>query len=994
MRFQILRVFFLTFCFWVGFLSKVFATIPDVSKWGFSPGDGHIHTKYSDYDYSYLSEYFEKEAPNVFEQYERAKSLGYSWIFITDHEAMIDNKEFKNLKNQIDEINRKTKFDNCDIYLGIEMGNNKPFITHGHFLAYNISKKPIWARILEQDRNFEEVLKEISEQGGFGFVAHPTCPMFPWQRWDLVGIYLPQINGYLGLEWLNGGKVKKGEKPSDLLRDKVLGYWSKTRKVPICGNSDAHWPDDIGSSFTYLSTKKDVKEAFKGGYAVISSGPFAACFVGDYGPGDEVPVNRGEKISLKIRWATNEDLGRFVSIKIWDKNGWQNKNPIISFVPEEYEGEREESYVVEEDNFLFLEGETEKGKVVYANPVFLIPKFKITNSLSLILVLDNSESIFFHDPFHLQRNQIKEKFVNFLNVGDSYGVIYFDGSPNPIPALTKINTYEDIKNMKSFLDNPVLYPLKPGTDIDGALKKALQEFEKDKELNRKAVILCSDGVDNIGGFDETVLDKYQERGIRVYTILITSPQGNFLEKPQPELLKKIAEKTNGRYFSSVEEFSKFEKEVKITRFKAFLLGTRDRLNKLKIPEFILVKPKQVIWKVVEISKLASVASFAIEWSGSKVSLVLVDPEGKQITPQTKDLNVACSQTNYSVSYLIKNPKPGKWKIRIEGIDVPLKGEKVKIIANTVSETPPEVIITAPSNGKVVSGMVNFKAQAKDNEKIKSFALYLDGKKIDIEAKNISEREFILEYELDTQALSDGYHRLTAVAFDEQYTSNQKDVLIIVDNQKVMANAGEDRVIKEDRRILFDGSLSSGYIPPEACQETFFWDFGNGDSTATILPKVFYVYKEPGVYVLRLKVIDEAGNFSEDTALITVKDVTPPTITIKGIKNGQLVKGKIRIKIEAKDNVLVESIGFFVEGKLTKNSEKSVLEFDWDTQKIKNGEKKIKIVAVDDSGNKKTMNLYVKVYNFPYHYLWWVVIIALLVFLGFLWYVSFQKKSIH
>ncbi|MDO8563682.1 MAG: Ig-like domain-containing protein [Nanoarchaeota archaeon] len=96
-------------------------------------------------------------------------------------------------------------------------------------------------------------------------------------------------------------------------------------------------------------------------------------------------------------------------------------------------------------------------------------------------------------------------------------------------------------------------------------------------------------------------------------------------------------------------------------------------------------------------------------------------------------------------------------------------------ANTTDTTNPTVSITSPSNGATVSGTISISANANDNVAVSSVQFKVDG-------NNVGSADTSSPYSasLDTTALSNGNHVLTAVAVDSsgnQATSNSISVSV-------------------------------------------------------------------------------------------------------------------------------------------------------------------------------------------------------------------------
>ena len=98
-----------------------------------------------------------------------------------------------------------------------------------------------------------------------------------------------------------------------------------------------------------------------------------------------------------------------------------------------------------------------------------------------------------------------------------------------------------------------------------------------------------------------------------------------------------------------------------------------------------------------------------------------------------------------------------------------------------------------------------------------------------------------------------------------------------------ANAGPDQVVTQGSSVTFDASssLSSGSNP------TYIWSFTDGAPMILTGKTQTYTFSKPGIYSVTLSLSDSNGA-SNDTALITVNNSSPPVAVIKieGLSQGQ------------------------------------------------------------------------------------------------------------
>ncbi|MDE0427730.1 MAG: dockerin type I domain-containing protein [Candidatus Poribacteria bacterium] len=75
------------------------------------------------------------------------------------------------------------------------------------------------------------------------------------------------------------------------------------------------------------------------------------------------------------------------------------------------------------------------------------------------------------------------------------------------------------------------------------------------------------------------------------------------------------------------------------------------------------------------------------WQGSTIELVLIDPDGTQITPRDAAANPRITYKpapTYAI-YTLENPKVGEWQIQATGTDIPPQGEPFNLTVSAASD---------------------------------------------------------------------------------------------------------------------------------------------------------------------------------------------------------------------------------------------------------------------------------------------------------------------
>jgi len=267
-------------------------------------GDQHVHTRHSESDGAYVLPWIPPWIPpSIEEQAEAGSLIGLSWIIITDHESMLNTNEW--LNEVVPECSEAESTVGIKVMPGEEVGSVTPIISHGHYLAYGINS------FVEWDGTAQAMITEVENQGGFGFIAHPYSSLYGWDDWS--------VSGYQGLEIMNGPTAS----------DDAINKWNQILENPAArifgiGDSDAHWPVDIGSAVTYCYiegavTHSSIYSALKNGHCVLSNGPLIAFGIGDKKIGDTVNIAETETV-LDIAWESTQ-FGAIQRIEVYANNG-------------------------------------------------------------------------------------------------------------------------------------------------------------------------------------------------------------------------------------------------------------------------------------------------------------------------------------------------------------------------------------------------------------------------------------------------------------------------------------------------------------------------------------------------------------------------------------------------------------------------------------------------------------------------------------------------
>jgi len=158
-------------------------------------------------------------------------------------------------------------------------------------------------------------------------------------------------------------------------------------------------------------------------------------------------------------------------------------------------------------------------------------------SLGLVLVLDRSGSMM--GPKIELAKEAAARSVELLRDGDTLGFIAFDDRPWEVIKTTPLEDKEKT------VDTILSIPPGGGTEIYSSLELAYQNLE-DLQLQRKHIILLTDGQSYTASSYEDLIEGGKEKNITLSTVAIGSDADAIL-------LEELSELGSGRFYSVLDE---------------------------------------------------------------------------------------------------------------------------------------------------------------------------------------------------------------------------------------------------------------------------------------------------------------------------------------------------------------------------------------------------------------------------------------------------------
>ncbi len=203
-----------------------------------------------------------------------------------------------------------------------------------------------------------------------------------------------------------------------------------------------------------------------------------------------------------------------------------------------------------------------------------------------------------------------------------------------------------------------------GTDVCCGIEAGFAQLES-VTADNKVMIVMTDGQDEAGNATITAAQEAAEAGITIYTI-------GFGEDVNEELLKQLAEIGGGEY--------RYANTDSIMGIISSFLYAQQSADAEVLAE---------VESTVAQGETTKKSMFAVKdgngdlvvttvWPGSFLDTILVDPNGREV-----DENYPGATTDESgipTTIVVKNPIPGKWSVRIKGVETSYDQEPFYTIA--------------------------------------------------------------------------------------------------------------------------------------------------------------------------------------------------------------------------------------------------------------------------------------------------------------------------
>lgn len=358
--------------------------VPPHNSPGWYVGDQHMHSRFG--------RTFTEIPDPLKEMTDESRIKGLNWVIFTDHSpAFSDASEWITARNAC----FATSTSNFKCLYGQEMSigaveNRCDTLGNSHYLTHpsiddNFEYINGYCGALQCDdcRDEQTVIDEVNSAGGIGFIAHPYERTFNWKDWSLTG--------FSGIEIINSktGDFEEEDKMTINNPGGIKDSWtefldyetdSQNGFIVGVGGSDAHHIEEVGNTFTYCYinsetlTTQAIRNAYKKGNCVASTGPFLAFTLNDKIIGETAEIIPG-KYFLDIQAASTNEFGNLKNLEIYVGSNLEKNIPLSGL----YYYDKVLIDLDADDKYIRMVVHTEKDKLSITNPIWL----DVDNSISL-----------------------------------------------------------------------------------------------------------------------------------------------------------------------------------------------------------------------------------------------------------------------------------------------------------------------------------------------------------------------------------------------------------------------------------------------------------------------------------------------------------------------------------------------------------------------------------------------------------------------------------
>ena len=334
-----------------------------------------------------------------------------------------------------------------------------------------------------------------------------------------------------------------------------------------------------------------------------------------------------------------------------------------------------------------------------------------TRSTDTVLVFDTSGSMAELDLSGTSKiNAAQQAGVQILNIIEAENEALVNSSRVGLVSYgSTANVVSDLSTDIVLLKDMISVMSADGmTAMADGLQSGINLFSS--AFANKTLILLSDGLPNIslnsGNSQDPVFIQQQvidlatqagQQGVCVNTVGFGDPTMG-TDSIDEDFLTRVA------YASGCGKFYYATDAIELANVYVELRHTSTGIIQFQQTGEI-AEGEQLDLGFIQIPEYQELFLFTVNWPGSKLEPVLIDPSG--ITVDSSYNGVSISETSSLISYILNNPIPGNWQLQLFGLDVPeglaqfnaiLSTRPGLIPTSTPIPAPTQPIIQEPPTG--------------------------------------------------------------------------------------------------------------------------------------------------------------------------------------------------------------------------------------------------------------------------------------------------------
>jgi Zn-dependent metalloprotease len=270
----------------------------------------------------------------------------------------------------------------------------------------------------------------------------------------------------------------------------------------------------------------------------------------------------------------------------------------------------------------------------------------------------------------------------------------------------------------------------------------------------------------------------------------------------------------------------------------------------------------------------------------------------------------------------------------------------------VDFTPPQVALTAPTDGATIIAPTVIAASATDDTGVVSVQFLVDGAVVG------TDNSSPFSYSWNTVAAGPGPHTLAAKAYDAVgNTAQSAAITVTVDNETIPPTIAITSPV-EGATVAGTVTVATSATDNVAIAKVELYVDGAYSTSTTAAPYSLPWSTAPlanGAHTLAAKAYDTVGNSATSATVdvVTDNDKTAPTVAITSPAAGSTVGGTVAVDVDAADNVAVTRVELRVDGVLVGTDLAAPWQVAWDTTAAGNGAHSLVARAYDALNNSAT-----------------------------------------